>query len=161
MNPDMLILDIDDTILPSSCTTEMCRKKHEKLVNQLLDYCDDNNIDVAINTARPVRSLNGVTQSIQARLKNKPFCYRPYGSKKDVPERKQECMIRLSKNRNRQRVTLMDDRMDNCVYAQKAGFKAIHVIPDGKGITVKDVDKYMHEQKKARTKKARTKKSQK
>ena len=149
MNKDMLILDIDDTILPSACTTHMCRKKHEKLVNHLLDYCDDNNVDVAINTARPIRSLHGVPQSIQARLRDKPFCYRPYGSKKDVPERKQECMIHLSKNRKRHRVTLMDDRKDNCVYAQEAGFKAIHVIPNGQGITIKDVDKYMHEQKKS------------
>ena len=138
---EMLVLDIDETITSPNCKTRKCQLKHEKLVLHLLEYCENENIDVSINTARPAKSYHGISKKIREKIKSKPYCYRPPGSG-SVPGYKNKCMIQLSGKRRRRNVTLMDDRLDNCKAVKEHGFNAIHVSSKGLGITEKNVKEF-------------------
>ena len=139
MHKVMLVLDLDDTIIPSmSHGTEL--KRQIQIVHELLDFCDINNIEYGINTARTYPSLNGVDRSLQQRLKDVPYCFRPH--KKSIPETKKKCMLLFAKNRPKTNLILMDDKKKNCECVEQSNFKTIHVTPNGKGITKKDIDTF-------------------
>ena len=123
----MLVLDLDDTVVPHACKSAACVRRQVERVKELLDYCDENGIDVARNTARSSSSLAGVADELVARLKHRASCHRPPGTLEDVPTHKARCMARLARGRDRSKVVLMDDRSDVCRRVRQDGFGAIHV----------------------------------
>ena len=133
MSEYQLVLDLDDTVIPWGLESVSEKKEQTRIVHELLDYCDENAIDYAVNTARTVRSFFGLDESVKRRLKNKPYCHRRKGQ--SVEEAKEECMIRLASGKKRKNVILMDDRKENCDKVKKANFDAIHITPNGQGIT--------------------------
>lgn len=137
MSDVMLVLDLDDTVIPWGLGPKETEQQVH-VVHDLLDFCDKNNIEYAVNTARTVKSYAGVRKSVKDRLKDKLFCHRSMGA--PVSTSKEACMHRLSKEKLRKNVILMDDNKENCDEVKKAAYDAIHVKPDGKGITRQNVE---------------------
>lgn len=132
------VLDLDQT-LTCSKTSQQCDTQHMKRV---IDMCRDNNMLVAINTARPPQRdiLHSIPPDVRAKIEDSPVYDRPVNAD-PVPLHKLMNMHRIAKdfNLNVQNTILVDDLDETCDLFKKMNVPVIHV-KHGDGITREEAD---------------------
>lgn len=148
------VFDIDNTITSPQCNIASsspeeraaCNMKNVRSAHQMMDWCKQNGMELALNTARKRPSLSGVDESLQQRIaheiKSSNFCHRKKGQ--SVVEAKGNCMRRIHENVDptlpKESIVLIDDRRENCDFVRSMGFSSVHV---EEGFGVADTHMYL------------------
>ena len=126
------VFDIDMT-LTNQCPDSACERRKAGLAKRVIETCRLANMDIAVNTARPYPSLQGVHEDVRRALQDPPIWFRS-DPRQTIPDGKRRNMQAIQRHfnvKNPERVVLFDDKKSNVEAVQKAGFSAIHVKTPG------------------------------
>lgn len=146
------VFDINNTITSPQCNVASssearaaCNIKNVHSAHKMMNWCAENGMEIALNTARKRPSLYGVDESLKERIAHEVnssnFCYRDKGQ--TVTEAKGNCMRRIHENVDptlpMASIVLIDDKKENCDFVKSMGFSSVHVA-EGFGVG----DKHMN-----------------
>lgn len=133
--------DIDNTL---TCGNK-CNPTKLEFIKKAITYCRDNNMNIAINTARPPQPniLGGIDEEIIQMIGEDVKVYSINRENHNIPLEKLKNNFNIANDNNvdLQQVVLIDDRKDTCDFISLTGSSSVHVKPNRSGYGI-DKDEF-------------------